>query len=305
MTMMKSPRLTTVCLFVIFCCTGAFQVFPSAPQNVRLTSLHATNGLKEGGVTDRRDALKASSVILLSFLLGEESAKAADPKTILITGSNSGIGFEAAKLLAEKGHNIILACRTLAKAEDAARRIEAETTAGTLFPAECNLASLDSIKSFVQSMKVNKLDVMCLNAGLSLDVNDKQIQRTADGFELTVGTNHLGHFFLAHLLLWGGRSGDNSIVKRPDRIVITASGVHDPESPGGAQGRTATIGNMEGFERDGRNFEMVSGEPYDGDKAYKDSKVSPYLIKIGPLLIYMHLSSLPPSVALNNVRVAL
>jgi protochlorophyllide reductase len=58
------------------------------------------------------------------------------------------------------------------------------------------------------------------------------------------------------------------------RIVVTASGVHDPESPGGAQGRTATLGNLEGLERDGRNFEMVNDEPYDGDKAYKDSKVS-------------------------------
>ena len=50
--------------------------------------------------------------------------------------------------------------------------------------------------------------------------------------------------------------------------------MHDPESPGGAQGVPATLGDLKGLERDGRNFEMVDGEAYNGDKAYKDSKVS-------------------------------
>lgn len=76
----------------------------------------------------------------------------------------------------------------------------------------------------------------------------------------------MGHFYLNHLLL-------PKIETSSGKIVVTASGVHDPESPGGAQGETATLGNLEGFERDGKNFEMVDGEPYNGDKAYKDSKV--------------------------------
>lgn len=76
----------------------------------------------------------------------------------------------------------------------------------------------------------------------------------------------MGHFYLNHLLL-------PKIETSSGKIVVTASGVHDPESPGGAQGKTATLGNLEGFERDGKNFEMVDGAPYNGDKAYKDSKV--------------------------------
>ena len=81
-----------------------------------------------------------------------------------------------------------------------------------------------------------------------------------------MGTNHLGHFYLNHLLL-------PKINRSSGRIVVTASGVHDPESPGGKQGRTATLGDLKGLERDGKKFEMVDGEAYDGDKAYKDSKV--------------------------------
>ena len=67
------------------------------------------------------------------------------------------------------------------------------------------------------------------------------------------------------------------IEKSGGKIVVTASGVHDPASPGGGVGVPATLGNLEGFEKDGSNFEMVDGSPYDGDKAYKDSKVSHHL----------------------------
>lgn len=57
------------------------------------------------------------------------------------------------------------------------------------------------------------------------------------------------------------------------RIVVTASGVHDPASPGGAQGEKASLGDLTGFRDQGKNFEMVDGGPFNADKAYKDSKV--------------------------------
>jgi hypothetical protein len=199
---MISLRLAVTYLVVTFLCAEAFHV-PAAvsPQNVQSTSssLHANNGLSEP-VTDRRGALKASGVALLSLLLGEKANAAADPQTILITGSNSGIGFEAAKILAERGHTLILACRTLDKAKDAIQRIDATANSGTLIPAECNLASLESIKSFVKDLKVDKLDVVCLNAGLCLNVDDKQIQRTAEGFELT--GRLIWHIIVGYIILY-------------------------------------------------------------------------------------------------------
>jgi protochlorophyllide reductase len=228
---------------------------------------------------DRRRALTSTAVTALSLWLGMKTAPAwaggggeeggSIKKTILLTGCNSGIGFEAARILARQGNTIIMACRTLGKATDAAQKIQAETSTAKLIPAECDLASLESIRQFVKDLPATVeggLDVVCYNAGLCLNTDDPKIQRTADGFELTVGTNHLGHFYLHHLLL-------PTINKSDGRIVITASGVHDPDSPGGGVGKTATLGNLEGFERDGKNFEMVDGQPYNGDKAYKDSKL--------------------------------
>jgi protochlorophyllide reductase len=62
--------------------------------------------------------------------------------------------------------------------------------------------------------------------------------------------------------------------KKSGRIVVTASGVHDPESPGGAQGSKASLGDLSGLVEQGPFFEMVDGSKFDADKAYKDSKVS-------------------------------
>jgi NAD(P)-dependent dehydrogenase (short-subunit alcohol dehydrogenase family) len=84
-------------------------------------------------------------------------------------------------------------------------------------------------------------------------------------FAVSVGINHFGHVYLNHLLL--------PLMSRDGRIVVTASSVHDPASPGGAQGQTATLGQLQGLERYGRDCAMMDGGPFNADKAYKDSKV--------------------------------
>ena len=243
-------------------------------------------GSREARGMDRRRALTATGLAAFSLWLGdtfgadnvaskwvasaaeEASAAAGLSRTVVITGCNSGIGFEGARILARKGgEKIILACRTKQKAEDAAQRILAESPNAELVPAECDLTSLESIRKFASAV-TGTVDVVVYNAGIALNTNG-EIERTTDGFEKTVGTNHLGHFYLHHLLE-PKISTANQIA---GKVVITASSVHDPESPGGKQGIPATLGNLEGFSRDGANFEMVDGNPYNGDKAYKDSKL--------------------------------
>eukprot|EP00980_Cylindrotheca_fusiformis_P022564 scaffold9439_cov115-Cylindrotheca_fusiformis.AAC.9 len=140
-----------------------------------------------GSFLERREAVQSSIAGALSFLLVGQPARSDNPLTIVITGANSGIGFEASKKLAQQGHTLVLACRTLEKAKDTVKRIEFETSQCNLIPAECNLASLDSIRAFASGLRLEKIDVLCLNAGLSLNADDKQVQRTVDGFELTVG----------------------------------------------------------------------------------------------------------------------
>lgn len=189
---------------------------------------------------------------------------------MLQIGGNSGIGFEAAKRLASAGHTICLPARTLSKSEKAVEELKSTVSGGNLIAAECDLASLASIQQFAKNLPGligdKKIDILCLNAGLSRDTSSTECLRTKDGFELTVGTNHFGHFALNKLLL-------PKVNTDGGRIVVTASGVHDPESPGGAQGEKATLGDLTGLERDGRQFEMVDGNPFNADKAYKDSKV--------------------------------
>jgi hypothetical protein len=81
-----------------------------------------------------------------------------------------------------------------------------------------------------------------------------------------VGTNYFGHFYLNQRVL--------PLIKADGgRIIVTASGVHDPESPGGGQGVPAGLGELRGLEMEGKKCEMIDGSPFNADKAYKDSKV--------------------------------
>jgi short chain dehydrogenase len=143
-----------------------------------------------------------ASIIWTSLVFGENSAyaqqddllldatKRIKQKTIVITGANSGIGFEACKRLIKQGHTIILACRTINKAQDAIGRIqhnEIMMNNGKLIPAECDLADLTSIEKFVNNLSATfeKIDTLCLNAGVARNTAATDCARTKDGFELT------------------------------------------------------------------------------------------------------------------------
>jgi NAD(P)-dependent dehydrogenase (short-subunit alcohol dehydrogenase family) len=117
---------------------------------------------------------------------------------VIVTGGNSGVGAATASALAAAGHSVVIACRTIPKAERAAA-----TMSGDVAIAHLDLADLTSVRKFADS--VDGLDVLINNAG----VLGLPLTRTADGFEAHMGTNYLGHFALTCLL--GDRITDRVI----------------------------------------------------------------------------------------------
>ncbi|HEX7353216.1 MAG TPA: oxidoreductase [Mycobacteriales bacterium] len=110
-------------------------------------------------------------------------------RTFVVTGANGGIGFAAARDLARAGATVVLACRNTAKADAAAARMT-----GDVHVRRLDLADLASVREFAAA--TGEVDVLVNNAGVMM----VPLARTADGFELQVGTNHLGHFALTGLL---------------------------------------------------------------------------------------------------------
>ena len=120
-------------------------------------------------------------------------------RTAVVTGANSGIGFEAAAAFARHGAHTVLACRDAGKAAAAAARMTAAAPGATVSLVRLDLASLDSVRAAAAEILAGheRLDLLVNNAGLMWSAYGK----TADGFELQFGTNHLGHFALTGLLL--------------------------------------------------------------------------------------------------------
>jgi len=135
-------------------------------------------------------------------------------KTFVITGANSGIGYEAALQLAGKGAHVVLACRDQGKGHAAAAAITAAHPSSSVEVMELDLADLRSVRRFADAVRSAHpvLHGLCNNAG----VMAIPYRTTADGFEMQFGTNHLGHFALTGLLL--GR-----LLATPSARVVTVS----------------------------------------------------------------------------------
>ncbi len=120
-------------------------------------------------------------------------------RVAVVTGANTGIGFETAASLAEKNATVVLACRNKTKAEDAMQRIEARAAGAKLGFIELDLASLKSVERFADTYhsQHDRLDLLINNAGVMVPPFGK----TEDGFELQLGCNHLGHFALTGRLI--------------------------------------------------------------------------------------------------------
>lgn len=138
-------------------------------------------------------------------------------KTFVVTGANTGIGFEIASALAARGARVFLACRDELKAEAAIGRIRRKTPEADLAFLPLDLADLASVRNAAGlAQKEPRIDALINNAG----VQGPKLRHTAQGFELTFGVNHLGCFAFTVLLL-------PKLAETPgSRIVATSSGLH-------------------------------------------------------------------------------
>ena len=168
-------------------------------------------------------------------------------RVAIVTGSSSGIGYETARVLANKQASVIIAVRNLDKGNKALAKIRQQYPDADLKVMELDLANLAAVKNFTENFKQNysHLDLLINNAGVMIPPYTK----TVDGFELQFGTNHLGHFALTGQLL------SLLLGTKGSRIVNVSSGAH-------AMGK---------IDLDDLPWEKRSYAPW---KAYGDSKLA-------------------------------
>ena len=192
-----------------------------------------------------------------------EERSAGESRNILLTGGSSGIGFEAATLLLQAGHYLTIPCRDGTTAALLRQRLSDK-----IDTPSCDLADLSSIGRCAEALlaKGEPIDTLVLNAGLQYS-GMVEPRWSAQGFELTIAVNHLGHQALLQQLL------PLLIRSKAPRLVITASEVHDPTSAGGKVGLPAGLGDLAGL-RQGPGALMLDGsDSFSAEKAYKDSKL--------------------------------
>ncbi|UJR20954.1 hypothetical protein I4U23_024061 [Adineta vaga] len=139
-----------------------------------------------------------------------------DGKTVVITGSNTGVGKYTAIELAKRGAHVILACRDRKRTEEALKEICKLSGSDRVEMEMLDLSSLKSVRECAKRLykKLTKLDVLINNAGVMMASG-----KSADGYEIHFAVNHLGHFLLTNLLL-------DLMKKAPSARIITVSSVN-------------------------------------------------------------------------------
>lgn len=139
-------------------------------------------------------------------------------RVAIVTGANSGLGFYTVKGLAEKGCEVIMACRNTKKGDDAKKELMKENPSMDLKIMDLDLADLESVRKFAEAFRESytRLDLLINNAGLMAI----PLRRTVQGFEMQFGVNHLGHFALTGLLLDLLKNTERS------RVVNVSSAAH-------------------------------------------------------------------------------
>lgn len=191
--------------------------------------------------------------------------------TVIITGASSGVGLYAAKAIAKKGWHVIMACRNLEKAEKAAQEVGLQPGQYTVM--HLDLASLDSVRQFVHAFRESgkSLSALVCNAAVYLPLL-KEPQWSADGYELSVATNHLGHFLLCYLMLEDLKHSPSD----DQRLIILGTVTANRKELGGKIPIPAPpdLGDLKGFKQGFKApIAMIDGKKFKSGKAYKDSKL--------------------------------
>ncbi|MCL1468568.1 protochlorophyllide reductase [Argonema galeatum] len=189
--------------------------------------------------------------------------------TVVITGASSGVGLYGAKALAQRGWHVVMACRDLEKAQKAAETVGMPQGSYTLI--HIDLGSLQSVRRFVENFRARglSLDALVCNAAIYMPLL-KEPLRSPEGYELTVTTNHLGHFLLCKIMLEDLKRSSY----RDRRLVILGTVTHNPDELGGKIPPQPDLGNLDGFAAGFKEpISMIDGKEFEPVKAYKDSKV--------------------------------
>lgn len=192
--------------------------------------------------------------------------------TVIITGASSGVGLYATKALVARGWHVIMACRDLDKAEAASRQLGVEEDQVTLM--HIDLSDQASVRAFVAAFRGSGLglDVLICNAAVYLPLL-KQPARSPEGYEISVATNHFGHFLLSRLLLEDLQA---EATVRPPRLITLGTVTANSEEFGGKVPipAPADLGDLAGLAAGFKApVAMIDGKPFKAGKAYKDSKL--------------------------------
>lgn len=195
--------------------------------------------------------------------------------TVIVTGASSGVGLYATKSLTERGWFVVMACRDTAKATRVAQELGIQQTHHTVL--EIDLGSQASVRRFVDNFRAlgRPLNVLLNNAAVYLP-RLKEPQRSPEGFEISVATNHLGHFLLSRLLLEDLQRAGGAKPGQPARLITLGTVTANSEEFGGKVPipAPADLGNLQGLEAGFKApVAMIDGKPFKPGKAYKDSKL--------------------------------
>jgi len=270
-----------------FLCLAALAALSSAFNPTTLNSVRTKGSVNYrlfSGAVKERSSTKIKAMLeqtdlpdKLYFEKDKEAAKVLGGlqiglrKLVVITGASSGLGLNAAATLAKTGrYFVVMAVRDIEKAKKVAKKMKMPE--GSYVPLKLELGSLQSVRDFVANLKAFKsarpLSHLICNAAIYRPT-DPEPAWSDDGFEMTMGVNHFGHFLLVNLLL------DDMSKAKNARICIVGSITGNTNTVGGGLVYPqANLGNLSGFEKGGKKpIEMADGKAFFGAKAYKDSKV--------------------------------